>query len=87
MIFQGKAANVQLCLLLIIILAPCEFSGAIYLTTNIISSLISSCVFKSTKPLSLCQPHVIVPGIQGGIYEAAALKSNVLFSSKSSKSV
>lgn len=79
MTFQGEATNAQLCLLLIIILAPHVYSSAIYLTTNIISLLIFPCVFRPTKPLSVYQPHMIFLEILGPIYEAAALKSNVRF--------
>lgn len=44
-----NATDAQPCLLLIILLAPHVYSSAIYLTTKIISLLISHCVFRSTK--------------------------------------
>ncbi len=55
------------------------YSSAIYLTTNIISLLISHCVFRSTNPLSVYQSHMIFLKILVCIHKAAALKSSVHF--------
>lgn len=70
--FQGEATAARLCLLLIIILTPRVYSGAIYLRTNIISLLISPCVFTSSGPLSVYQPRMIFLQILARICNAAA---------------